>query len=343
MLLLCTDTHNNNKTAQFHTLDGWGYLVVILAENPYSNPVLTLGPRSPHEEEGKREELGALVDEIRALAAMAVGTAVGNVGEFRHWALEDVSSVSERVDIHDRIFFEGRHPYESAVSALVRTFEDELDRRSAGTVAGGTMAVPAHSAARYRKAVTFRIRAVYALGALLRGNPEAQRLFVREGGPDLLVRDALGTLSSVRGDRPLVKLDYKLASKVLSLGEDVVADAALHAEDYEFKGTWENKAGMIAESFTTEPWCDLALRMLSPPGGTIGLVAERAVKERALRSASELGPGCRASSGDGSWGVDEVTRVRSEFNREGSGDGLDPAYRRELLELADGVLEVLRQ
>ena len=276
---------------------------------------------------------------------MAVGTAAGNVGEFRHWALEDVSAVFERVDTDDRVFSEGRHEHVSAVSALVRTFEDELDRRSAGTVAGGTMAVPAHSAARYRKAVTFRIRAVYALGALLRGNPEAQRLFVREGGPDLLVRDALGTLSSVRGDRPLVKLDYKLASKVLSLGEDVVADASLHAGDYESGGGTreEDGAGSIAGSFATEAWCDLALRMLSPPDGTIGLVAERAVKERALRSARALGPGCRASSGDGSWGVDEVTKVRSEFNREGSGDGLDPAYRRELLELADGVLEVLRQ
>ena len=278
---------------------------------------------------------------------MAVGTAAGNVGEFRHWALEDVSAVFERVDTDDRVFSEGRHEHVSAVSALVRTFEDELDRRSAGTVAGGTMAVPAHSAARYRSAVTFRIRAVYALGALLRGNPAAQRLFVWEGGPGLLVRDALGTLSSVRGDRVLTKLDYKLASKVLSLGEDVVADATLHAEDYGSEGgareIAEDWAGLIASSFATEPWCDLALRMLSPPDGTIGLVAERAVKERALRSASALGPWCRASSGDGSWGVDEVTKVRSEFNREGSGDGLDPTYRRELLELADGVLEVLRQ
>ena len=309
----------------FHTLNGWGYLVAILRENPFSYPSTEL------EDE---EEFAVLVDEIRALAAMAIGTAVGNVGEFRHWALENVSPVIERSG-----------PPPTAVSELVRTFETELGRRSAFTAEGGTMATPTFSAARYKSAITFRLRAVYALGALLRGNPAAQRSFVAGGGPDLLVRDALGTLSSARGprsDKSLARLDYKLASKVLSLGEDVATDAALHAEDYE--GDAGPSPGLIVGSFTTEAWCDLALRMLSPPDdGTIGEVAGRGIKERALRSASALGPGCMVSSGDGSWGVEEVTRVRSEWNREGSGDGLDPAYRRELLELADGVLQVLRK
>jgi len=37
-----------------------------------------------------------------------------------------------------------------------------------------------------------------------------------------------------------------------------------------------------------------------------------------------------------------VKRVKSEWNREGSGDGLDPIYRRELIDLVDGVLDVLQ-
>jgi hypothetical protein len=41
-------------------------------------------------------------------------------------------------------------------------------------------------------------------------------------------------------------------------------------------------------------------------------------------------------------GVEEVKRVRAEWNREGSGDGLDPVYRKELLDLVDGVLRVLQ-
>ena len=51
------------------------------------------------------------------------------------------------------------------------------------------------------------------------------------------MRDALGTLSSVRGpsafaDGALTKLDYKFASKVLALGEDVVMDVVLHGDKY---------------------------------------------------------------------------------------------------------------
>jgi len=321
----------------FHTLGGWGVLVALLREGPDSRP--GAGP------EGE-DELAVLADEVRALAAMAVGTAAGNVGEFRRWALEDVSPAVAGVPS-----FAGgpaAGPV-TAVSELTRAFASELDRRSDLTSEGGTMAVmPSQSNARYRAAVTFRLRAVYALGALLRGNPAAQRAFVAGGGPGLLVRDALGTLSSVRGprtDASLVGLDRKLASKVLSLGEDVATDAALHAEDYGDGGDGGPSPGAIVGSFTTEAWCDLALRMLSsPPGdGTAGDVAGRGIKERALRSASALGPGCAASTGDDSWGVEEVIRVRSEWNREGSGDGLDPSYRRELLELADGVLHVLRR
>ena len=41
-------------------------------------------------------------------------------------------------------------------------------------------------------------------------------------------------------------------------------------------------------------------------------------------------------------GVEEVKRVRAEWNREGSGDGLDPVYRKELLDLVDGVLRMLQ-
>jgi hypothetical protein len=39
-----------------------------------------------------------------------------------------------------------------------------------------------------------------------------------------------------------------------------------------------------------------------------------------------------------------VKRVRAEWNREGSGDGFDPVYRKELLDLVDvdGVLHMLQ-
>jgi len=83
--------------------------------------------------------------------------------------------------------------------------------------------------------------------------------------------------------------------------------------------------------------------MLAPTlAERIGETASRGTKERALTAVRALGLGCREMSGEENWGVEEVTSVRSEWNREGSDDGLDSVYRRELLELADGVLGVLQ-
>ncbi|KAL7546320.1 hypothetical protein ACHAWF_009651 [Thalassiosira exigua] len=330
----------------FHALGGWPRLVALLDEKA-------------HPTADEDEDASTAVDEIRALAAMTIGTAVGNVGEFRGWALEDWSgSIDAPTDSDVRS--EATAPV-SALSALVSSFERELSDRTR-RMNGGTVAAESRSDARYVSRATYKLRATYALGSLLRGNPAAQRGFVRMGGPDLLVRDALGSISSVRGPSAetgkRAKVDWRYASKVLAMAEDVATDVALHPDDYRYvpqEGEAELAAGHLVAAFATERWCDLSLRMLSP-AEAVGDMARRGIQERAMASVRALGPGCtelsrrRASEeedgGSGeegeSWGTEEVRRVRSEWNREGSDDGLDPTYRRELLELADGVLEVLR-
>ena len=268
----------------------------------------------------------------------------------------------------------------SALSLLISSFEDELTSRALQMGHGSsTMAIPSDtnnnnnwsssiSNDKYKSHATYKLRAIYALGSLLRGNPRAQQLFIqRYNGSDVLVRNVLGTLSSVRGpsvDKTLVKLDYKFASKVLALGQDVVMDVMLHEDDYHTttinEGKEEKVVLQIVGAFTTEEWCDLSLRMLLPPTDIIGEVSSRGMKERALHAIRALAPGCSSkveyNDGDdeedgttatyikkSSWGIEEVKRVRSEWNREGSDDGLDTVYRRELLTLVDDVLEVLNQ
>mmetsp|Transcript_32141 Transcript_32141/g.68417 ORF Transcript_32141/g.68417 Transcript_32141/m.68417 type:complete len:671 (-) Transcript_32141:100-2112(-) len=306
----------------FHTLGGWPHLVSLLDLRVHGDDA------------ADDEEISTIADEVRALAAMTVGTAVGNLGEFRPWALEETSPAGD-----------------SALSLLVESFEEELEQRSL-QMAGGSMAVlPKSSDARYKARAMYKLRAVYALGSLLRGNPAAQRAFVSRGGAEVLARDALGTLSNVRGpsvSKALTKLDYKFASKVLALGEDVVTDVVLHEDKYEMEGG-SSTANRLVGAFATERWCDLSLRMLAPPSQAIGTAAGRGIKERALGAVRALAPACREltneegnESSSSSWGLEEVKVVRSEWNREGSDDGLDPVYRMELLDLADGVLEALQ-
>ena len=70
--------------------------------------------------------------------------------------------------------------------------------------------------------------------------------------------------------------------------------------------------------------------MLAPPTEVLGEMSSRGVKERALSAVRAMAPSCQAlytqeeGDGDIGWGVEEVKRVRVEWNREGSEDGLDP-------------------
>jgi hypothetical protein len=146
------------------------------------------------------------------------------------------------------------------------------------------------------------------------------------------------------------------------LGEDIVMDVVLHDQDYvqidesttedvkeKYAAEGVVTANQLMASFTTEQWCELSLRMLSPPTEVVGESSARGIKERALGAVRAMAPSCQVyhhqddtNGSDNSWGVEEVKRVRAEWNREGSGDGLDPVYRKELLELVDGVLSVLQ-
>jgi len=351
----------------FHTLGGWPYLVALLDDDVHY--------ASTDEDD---EDLVVLVNEIRALAAMTIGTSVSNLGEFSGWALEDVSSELAAMMMDEAWVGSTRHTNDtatttatssSALSLLIQSFENELSLRSQ-QMAGGSMAVlpsaTSSSDATYKSRATYKLRAVYALGSLLRGNPPAQHYFVSRDGAGILARDALGTLSNVRGpsavgkNGALAKLDYKFASKVLALGEDIVMGVVLKEGEEKKEGddvvgdeggAVEGDfltANQLVAAFTTERWCDLSLRMLVPPSDVIGATASRGIKERALTAVGVLAPGCQRLVNEENgeavvpWGLEEVRSVRSEWNREGSDDGLDSVYRRELLHLVDGVLEVLQ-
>ncbi len=349
----------------FHTLGGWPYLVALLSDDLHH--VQSRG-RNPIEGNDatifneKGDDILAIIDEIQSLAAMTIGTAIGNLDEFRSWALEDISLPIQQLLNQTTTASTNDNSQTisvSALSILTNTFLEELNLRSS-QMNGMTMAIPTKESSIHSKSRSiYKIRAIYALGSLLRGNPTAQQVFVSQlAGPEVLIRNVLGTLSAVRGpnaSNTLATLDYKFASKVLALGEDLVMDVVLHHEDYfevdeetplEVKEKYMNDgivtANQLIAAFTTEQWCDLSLRMLSVPSDVMGTQGAIAIKERALFAARALGPSCRERYNGGSWGVEEVTKVRKEINREGSGDGLESTYRKELLELTDNVLSSLQ-
>jgi hypothetical protein len=147
----------------------------------------------------------------------------------------------------------------------------------------------------------------------------------------------------------MVSLDYKFASRVLALGEDVVMDIILHGDEYSERNNqqqWEEEmtASRLVAAFTSESWCTLSLRLLSslPEEEDITVLQKRSIRTGAMTAVRALAPACRERTNNDKWGLEEVQLVRSEWNREGSDDGLDPVYRRELLVLTDEILEELR-
>jgi hypothetical protein len=148
----------------------------------------------------------------------------------------------------------------------------------------------------------------------------------------------------------MVSLDYKFASRVLALGEDVVMDIILHGDEYEIRNNNQPQsdetmsASRLVAAFTSENWCDLSLRLLSslPNEEDITVLQRRSIRTEAMTAVRALAPACRERTNNDKWGVEEVQLVRSEWNREGSDDGLDPVYRRELLVLTDEILEELK-
>eukprot|EP00956_Cyclotella_meneghiniana_P028533 scaffold66649_cov36-Cyclotella_meneghiniana.AAC.2 len=392
----------------FHTLGGWPYLVALLYEPIHK--IDDNGCQKDNNDERRStimdEDDGSillahttLMYEIQSLTAMTIGTAVGNLGEFHGWALEDVSNVMIRNDINlensygdcshgkntnDNLLWKKGEPI-SALFSLVRSFDVEFNATIAGigssidssngsseSTTTATKTTTSSQTSALEMFRTSKLRAAYALGSLLRGNPLAQQQFVSKNGPHVLVRYALNALSSTTATGGVVtKSDYKLASKVLALGEDIVMNILLQEEDYKDNDDTQNdiagnsNSNRMIQALTTEPWCELSLKMLSPPISLVGESFARSTKERALSAIRALGPACRVnhqlqcantgSSTEGgndnqectteessSWGVSEILKVKSEWNREGSGDGLDSVYRRELLDLIDGVLEALQ-
>lgn len=332
----------------FHTLGGWGPLVTLLDVNVHT-VVVDMHPVEKEEVDNDTEvetttTILILIDEIRTLVAMTIGTAVGNMGEFRFWALEDVNlSVSSPSSTSTST------TTTNAVSLLTTSLQDVLSFQNDDTS-------PSSLGAQYVARAKYNLRAIYALGALLRGNPIAQQYFVTYNGPELLVLNALYTISSSNSDNDdgrrrvrMVSLDYKFASRVLALGEDVVMDIILHGDEYSERNNqqqWEEEmtASRLVAAFTSESWCTLSLRLLSslPEEEDITVLQKRSIRTGAMTAVRALAPACREQTNNDKWGLEEVQLVRSEWNREGSDDGLDPVYRRELLVLTDEILEELR-
>ncbi len=93
------------------------------------------------------------------------------------------------------------------------------------------MSVATPSDAQYQARATYKLRASYALGAMLRGNPAAQRYFVLHSGAEALARRRRSGRSVVDGEPP--RGDIHVREVVRSVAAPAGDAVGLHWGDCE--------------------------------------------------------------------------------------------------------------
>jgi len=307
----------------FHTLGGWPVLVSFLS------PSVNL------EEDG---------DSIRIATAWAIGTAVKNHAEFSSWAMEPISSVvveeeacREENEGDDSCAAKSQSP-RTVVSLLLDIFREEDNLT---TDDGSSLVIQSSSAALKRKAL-------YAIGSLLRGNPSAQSHFIDVStldGPMVLGNALLTTLDSS---------DFKLASKLLSLANDLIVEAKNQIPEEEGGGEDSLRKDALIKGFTGEQWCQspsklLQLRMDSDGGNNVSSQVSRHL-ETTLGVMQTMMPYCQHSllSKIGSHKVVSDLKFLWEQQAENRNDledeaFLDPEWRIELVQLAESVMKAMEK
>lgn len=279
----------------FHTLGGWPVLVSLLTDAVHvsSNDAADNSTTSVSDIDR------GIIDEIQAAAAWVIGTAVKNHDEFHAWALEDLRAAFDPTP---------EQPV-TVISLLMANLE---------TYAADAPE-PLSSASQSK-----RQRCLYALGSLIRGNPVATKHFQDLGGPSTLASSLIqSTKISPDRDTPSPP-NAKFASKVLSLGGDLLEDVLVNGN-----GESDDRRGLI-DSLTTDSWCHSAVGLVSK--GT-----SLQTRERSLIAMKLMAPYCNFNEEDRK----AVQQIGAELYSDGESElsSLEPETKAEFVQLVDAILK----
>jgi hypothetical protein len=212
-------------------------------------------------------ELLEKVNEIQEHAAWAIGTAVKNMEEFFPYAVEELKIDGSKT---------------TPIDLLLLQIQKEDSRKKLQKI-------------------------MYALGALLRGNREAQAHFLSLDGPTMLGQ----VLISQDGSN--------LAKRILALADDIISDIDLHPQE-------PTMDALIVKAFAKDEWCQSAIELLEIDD----------LQETALRTIKTMSPHCQ-------WDKERVrtsvTRVKTKWEEEK--EDRDSEHCKERLQLVDSILSEL--
>jgi nucleotide exchange factor SIL1 len=205
-----------DMTRDFHTLGGWPLLVSLL------DPQLHLINRTKMEILDT-ETVFQKIDRVQMHAAWCIGSAVKNQEEFHGWATQRLVIL---------------HTQQQTTTAL-----DML-----------TEQIASFNDLSYDFSVTQKLnKLIYALGALLRNNRDAQAHFVAAQGATQLSHLFQRALQAN------TRASYQIAHRLLALEDDILTDTRLH------QSVSQQIDQAVAAAFVSDEWCEAVLQALSIP------------------------------------------------------------------------------
>lgn len=291
----------------FHTLGGWPLITSLLADAVHENSSNATQQQTLTEEDWNKVNL------IQAHAAWAIGTTVKNTAEFSPFATVQVDVPHKSADD------------EKALSVKTTALDLVLAQFVASSKA---VLETTHPKDEYYDSVMMKVhKSLYALGALLRANRQAQTHFCADQGPPLLA-----TILSVLADQAqkndppsLARDNLKVVQRLLSLAQDIVMDVTLHGS----KSQQVDEA--IRKAFSSTDWCNTVLRFVPIPR----------LYETTLLTVQQLAPHCRASW-DGKEVQQQVQQPPANVLDAWLPKDLDLDLREERMNLLESTLQAIQ-
>lgn len=314
----------------FHTLGGWpvlGFLLsspswlweygcaTIQSKIHHNNSSDNIIIRNGDEEQQNRER-----EELQTAVAWALGNAVKNHAEFALWPLEPIPS--------NPLLLFGNNTALYSSSAKLLQNSPSATNHEVNVISLLLGIIQEKSSLEEDPNSSVLPKAVYAIAAILRGNPYAQLYFLKMGGSLILGNNLEAALSSN---------NLKLVKKVLSLAHDILLEVTSQQHGNDGFGQLpssvlldQQQQKLVIRGFTGKQWCQSAFQILE-----IQYLKQHRPSEveAVLRIIEPMIPHCQDAF------QKEVVKViiQKLKSRWSSSEVDDDEWRQELLELVGSI------
>jgi hypothetical protein len=327
----------------FHTLGGWTVLGFLLSSPPWFWDSGCATNQQKHLRNTTSEDKSILIndvelenyrrerDQLQTAVSWVVGNAVKNHAEFAMWSLEPIPTNPLQL-------FGGNntpsHP-SSSEQLLLENDASSGNGHDINVISLLLDIIQQKCTMEEDLSNNLLPKSVYAISAILRGNPYAQMYFLKMGG---------GLILGNKLEAALFSNNHKLVKRVLSLAHDILVEISTQQqhENYGMGGQHpttsildEQEQKAVLRAFTGKQWCQSAFQMLEIQFYKQNHPSE---VEAVLRIIEPMIPHCQDS-----FEIEGTKEIMQGLTSSWSSSEVDDEeWRQELLELADSIMNKLQ-